>query len=142
MGIAGHQLCLDVFDCYVNLNESNQVKIWWQLFQGIFWLPKLFLVMLSVWKRFKFLFQKYQLMDFCNLVLKCCSKLGHCQAFYSCKPGFHSSNPVAAKFMIFFQPLFFHNSVNFWCTVCFHFWKKVENICTNGFNKKYKKVSF
>ena len=27
MGIAGHQLCLDDFDCYVNRNESNQLKI-------------------------------------------------------------------------------------------------------------------
>ena len=102
MGIAGHQLCLDVFDCYVNRNESNQLKIWWQLFEDIFWLPNHFFIMLSVWKRSKFWFKKYQVRDFYSLILRCCSKLGHCQAFHNCKPGFRSSNPVAAKFMIIF----------------------------------------
>ena len=69
-------------------------------------------------------------------ISKCCSKIGHCQAFHTRKPEFPSSTSVATKFIMIFHPLFFQNPVNFQCKVDLDIQKKkVENI----YIKKLKK---
>ena len=70
-------------------------------FWDIFYVWISFFANFCLKKGSEFAFRNSQYAFFDRLLLKCSFKIGHCPVFYTHKPGFRWSNPVAANFRFF-----------------------------------------